>query len=374
MTLSQIITVLEAWAPPAYQESYDDCGLQVGRTDAEITGALVALDVTENVVEEAAERGCNLIIAHHPLLFKGIKRLSATGSETERILWQAVKHDISIYAIHTNLDNMVHGVNAMFAEKIGLNNTRILAPQEGTLLKLQTYVPATAAAQVREALFAAGGGAIGAYRECSFESAGKGSFRPLESANPAIGTAGGPREIVEEVKLEVLVPRHLQQPVLLALRKAHPYEEVAYELIPLVNTNEHQGAGMVGELTRALSPGDFLALLKEKLGTPCIRHTAPVSVREGSSEKAIQKVAICGGAGSFLLSNAIRAGADAFVTGDFKYHEFFGADGRLLIADVGHWESEQYTTDLIITQLRQKLPNFAAHPAKSQTNPVHYYF
>jgi putative NIF3 family GTP cyclohydrolase 1 type 2 len=195
----------------------------------------------------------------------------------------------------------------------------------------------------------------------------------LERANPAIGTAGGPREIVEEIKLEVLVPRHLQQSVLAALKQAHPYEEVAYDLLVLANTNEHQGAGMVGELLGPLSADAFLALLKEKLGTPCIRHTAPVCEEEGR-EKTIQRVAICGGAGSFLLSNAIRAGADAFVTGDFKYHEFFGADGRLLIADVGHWESEQYTTDLIITQLRQKLPNFAAHPAKSRTNPVHYYF
>ncbi len=369
MTFSQIITTLEAWAPPAYQESYDNCGLQVGRPDAKITGALVALDVTESVVAEAAERGCNLIIAHHPLLFKGIKRLRATGSEIERILWQAVKADISIYAIHTNLDNMAHGVNAELAMRIGLQNLRILAPQEGTLLKLQTYVPATAAAQVREALFAAGGGAIGAYRECSFESAGSGSFRPLEGANPAIGTAGGAREIVEELKLEVLVPKHLQQAIVSALRKSHPYEEVAYELIPLANTNEHQGAGMVGELAAPLPAKEFLALLKARLGTPCIRHTALPAGKD-----LIRKVAICGGAGSFLLSNAVGAGADAFVTGDFKYHEFFGADGKLLIADVGHWESEQYTTDLIIAQLRQKLPNFAAHPAKSQTNPIHYYF
>ncbi len=370
MRLHQIISVLEEWAPPAYQEDYDNSGLQVGITGAEITGALVALDVTEAVLAEAVARNCNLIIAHHPVLFKGIKRLNGNGSETERILWQAVKNDIAIYAIHTNLDNMAHGVNAALAGRLGLQNGRILAPQEATLLKLQTYVPAGAAGKVREALFAAGAGAIGNYRECSFEVTGTGGFRALEGASPAIGVAGGAREEVAEIKLEVLVPRHLQSQIVAALQQAHPYEEVAYELLSLVNANPQQGAGLIGDLEEALPANEFLALLKEKLGTPCIRHTAPLS----AGKKTIQRVAVCGGAGSFLLSHALRQGADAFVTGDFKYHEAFGSDGRILVADVGHWESEQFTTDLIVAQLRQKLPNFAAHPAETRTNPIHYYF
>ena len=369
MTLQQIISLLEDWAPPAYQEHYDNSGLQVGMLQAEITGALVALDVTEAVIAEAAARGCNLVIAHHPLLFKGLRRLNGNGSETERILWQAVKHDIAIYAIHTNLDNMAHGVNAMLAEKIGLTHTRILAPQEGTLLKLQTYVPTPNAASVRDALFAAGAGAIGNYRECSFEVAGSGGFRPLANAAPVIGTAGGAREIVAEIKLEVLVPLHLQHKIVAVLQEVHPYEEVAYELISLVNANPQQGTGMIGELKEALPANEFLAHLKSVSGTGCIRHTVLPA-----AEKKVQRVAICGGSGSFLLPHALREGADIFVTGDFKYHEFFGADGRIIIADLGHWESEQYTTDLIVAQLRQKLPNFAAHPAETRTNPVHYYF
>ncbi len=365
MLLSQIISHLEALAPPVYQESYDNSGLQVGISSAEIKGVLVALDITEAVLEEAETRDCNLVVAHHPLLFKGLKRIS-DGTAIERIVRRAIQRDIHLYAIHTNLDNMAHGVNKMLADKLGLQDARILIPQYDTLWKLQTYVPCDAAPKLLEALFAAGAGHIGAYSECSFQLEGMGNFRASADANPAIGTAGGARESVAETKVEVIVPKHAERQVIQALFSAHPYEEVAYDLLSLSNTNPHQGAGMIGILPQPESVEDFLQRIKNALHTGCIRYTLP-------RKKTIQKVAVCGGSGAGFLSHALRAGADAYVTADFKYHEFFEGEDHILIADVGHWESEQYTTELLVSYLQAKIPNFAVHPAGSITNPVRYF-
>lgn len=365
MKARDIISVIEQFAPLAYQEAYDNSGPQVGSADQEVTGVLFSFDITEAVLTEAMQRNCNMIVAHHPLIFSGLKKL--TGQHyVARTVQQAIKNDLLLYAAHTNLDNVRQGVNAEMATRLGLRNCTLLDMKMDTLSKLYTFVPEAAADKVREALFAAGAGEIGKYRECSFNTSGTGTFRPEANADPAIGTAGGPREEVSEIKVEVLVPRPLQRRVLKALFESHPYEEVAYEFIHLHNANQEIGSGMIGELPEGMETADFLKLLKEKWNTGCIRHTPPTG-------KPIQKVAICGGSGSFLLHKAIAAGADAFVTGDFKYHQFFDADGRILIADVGHYESEQFTPQLLHRLLQEKFPNFALLLADTNTNPVNYF-
>jgi len=338
ITVRQIIDAIEAEAPPIYQESYDNCGLQVGDPDDVVKGILISLDVTEAILEEAIERGCSMIVSHHPLIFFGLKKISGR-TYVERVVQKAIKNDISIYAAHTNLDNMFDGVNAKIAEKLGLVNTTILAPKTNTLSKLYTYAPVAYADKIRDALFAAGAGSIGFYNECSFNTVGTGTFRAHEDADPAIGEAGGARETVEEVKIEVIVEKHNERPVMQALWSNHPYEEVAYELVPLPNPNQQIGAGMVGVLPGPMEEWEFLAFLKKHMKTDCIRHTALLG-------KKITRVAVCGGAGSFLLKDAINAKADIFITGDFKYHQFFDAEGKIIIADIGHYESEQFTSEI----------------------------
>jgi dinuclear metal center YbgI/SA1388 family protein len=338
----------------------------VGDTGAAVTGVLLTLDVTEEVVAEAMANGCNMIVAHHPVIFGGLKRI-AGRTYVERVVRQAIRNDITIYAAHTNLDNMSEGVNARIASKLGLVNTAMLAPRRNTLSKLYTYAPADVAGRVRDALFAAGAGHISSYRECSFNTNGTGTFRAAAGANPAIGEAGGAREWVEEVKIEVIVEQHLEQKVLKALRESHIYEEVAYEIVPLPNPNQRIGAGLVGRLPEPMVEADFLAYLKTQMKADCIRHTA---LKGGN----IEKVAICGGSGSFLLKDAIGAGADVFITADFKYHQFFDAEGRIVIADIGHYESEQFTPEIFEELLREKFPTFAVLLSKLNTNPVKYYY
>ncbi len=366
MQVQDIIQAIEAYAPPAYQEGYDNSGLQIGDRQAEVKAVLISLDATEAVLDEAIQRGANMIVAHHPLLFSGLKQVSGRNY-IERIVMKAIKNDISIYACHTNLDNVRNGVNAKIAEKLGLLNTSILAPMGDSLFKLYTYAPVDTATSVRDAMFAAGAGEIGKYDECSFNTPGKGTFRPGQGANPAIGQAGGPREEVAEMKIEVLVDKGKFSQVLKALVAAHPYEEVAYEIIPITNVNQDLGAGIVGELTEAMEEAVFLQHIKDNMKAECIRHTALLG-------KKVKKVAVCGGSGSFLLKDAIRAGADIFITADFKYHQFFDADGKIVVADIGHYESEQYTSEIFLDIINRKFPNFATLLSNLSTNPVNYYF
>lgn len=359
------MAAIEAFAPTAYQEGYDNSGLQVGDVQAAVTGVLLTLDVTEEVLDEAIARRANMVVAHHPVIFSGLKRITGRNY-VERIVHKAIKNDIHIYAAHTNLDNVRGGVNAKIAEKLGLINTGILSVMANTLRKLYTYVPVNSLDKVRDALFAAGAGHIGKYSECSFGTEGKGTFRAAADANPVIGVAGGARETAEEVKLEVLIEKNNEGRVLKALFDNHPYEEVAYELVALENKNQQLGAGMLGYLPKPMTELEFLAYLKDKMQTGCIRHT---SLREVD----IKKVAICGGSGSFLLKDAIAAGADVFITGDYKYHQFFDAEGKIVITDIGHYESEQYTVEIFADIINRKFPNFAVLVSKTNTNPVKYY-
>ncbi|MEQ9441292.1 MAG: Nif3-like dinuclear metal center hexameric protein [Cyclobacteriaceae bacterium] len=362
--VQDVTAYLETIAPRSYQESYDNAGLLTGDPQAEVRGILVSLDAIESVLDEAIEEGCNLVVAHHPIIFRGLKSLTGRNY-VERTIIKAIKHDIALYAIHTNLDSVYNGVNAKIAEKLALQQTRVLAPKRQTLSKLTTFVPQKDAETVLNALSAAGAGHIGNYKNCSFQVSGTGTFQPNALANPHIGEAGK-LERVEEQRIEVIFPSHQTSSVLRALQAAHPYEEVAYYLHNLENENQEVGSGMIGQLPEALSAPDFLAYLKEQMDLPMIRHTA-------LPDRPVQTVAVCGGAGSFLLPSALRQQADAFVTADFKYHEFFDADGQLIIADIGHYESEVYTKELLRDFLCEKFVNFAIRLAKANTNPVFYF-
>ncbi|OQP47259.1 Nif3-like dinuclear metal center hexameric protein [Niastella yeongjuensis] len=364
MKIADIIALLEAVAPPSLQESYDNAGLLTGNPGWVCTGALCTLDATEEVVNEAIQRGCNLVVAHHPIIFGGLKKITGRNY-VEKTIITAIKNDIAIYAIHTNLDNVIDGVNGMMADKLGLKNRKILSPKEGTLKKLYTFVPVEQVEQVRAALFEAGGGHIGNYNECSFGAEGTGTFKGGEGTNPFVGQPGE-RHYEKELKMEVIFPAYLQNNLIRALRTAHPYEEVAYDVVNLANTHPEIGSGLVGELPEAMPEAAFLKQLKQAFDLPLIRHTA-------LSGKPVKKIALCGGAGSFLVSKALGVGADVYITGDMKYHEFFDANGRLIIADIGHFESEQFTIDLLAGVLQEKFPTFAVLKTALKTNPVHYF-
>jgi dinuclear metal center YbgI/SA1388 family protein len=364
MKISEVIAHLELLAPPSLQEDYDNAGLITGSRDWECSGLIVCLDSTEAVIGEAIAAGCNLIIAHHPIVFRGLKKLNGTNY-VERTIIQSIKNDIAIYAIHTNLDNVISGVNKQMADKLGLINRQVLAPGKGLLQKLHVFVPETHEEPVKAAMFGAGAGDIGNYSECSFSSAGTGTFKAGPGTKPFVG-AQGKRHLEAEKRVEVIFPAHLAGKVLTAMREAHPYEEVAYDLLSLVNVHPSVGAGLTGELPGVMPEKEFLALLKHAFGLELVRHT-PFTGRE------VSKVAVCGGAGSFLISKALNAAADVFVTSDIKYHEFFDADGRMVICDIGHYESEQFTVDLLFDVLREKFPNFAVLKTRVRTNPVHYF-
>lgn len=361
--IKDVASFLESWSPPSYQESYDNSGLLVGNPDAPVTGILVSIDCTEEVVREARSKGCNLVVSHHPVIFKGLRSLTGK-TYVERAVIEAIKNDIGLYAIHTNLDNIRTGVNSRIAERIGLKNTRVLRPKADTLSKLVTFIPPANLDQVLEALHQAGAGQIGNYKNCSFGTPGTGRFEPNADAKPHIGEQGKPEQ-VEEIRVELLLPTEQKAAVLKALRDHHPYEEVAYYLTRLENENQEAGAGMIGELNRPLEGREFLLHLKKALEAPIVRHTALTG-------HPIQTVAVCGGAGSFLLKEAIRKQADAFVSADFKYHEFFDSENKILIADVGHYESEQFTKHLIQEVLTKKFTTFASQFSATVTNPIRY--
>lgn len=364
MTIKELTDYLEKIAPVSYQEDYDNCGLIVGDANAEITSALVSLDVTLEVIEEAIAKKCNLIIAHHPLVFKGLKKLNGKNY-IEKSVIKAIKNDIAIYAIHTNLDNVTNGVNFKIAEKLNLQNVSILKPKSGTLMKLTVFCPIENTPRLQDAFYAAGAGEIGNYSNCSFKSTGIGSFKPNSVAAPVIGQ-NNKYEEVEENRIEVVFPAYFEGKILEAMRKNHMYEEVAYYLHKIENQNQGVGSGAIGNLPEAMTKSDFLAYLKKSMNLNVIRFT------ETKIEK-IKKVAVCGGVGSFLLSDAKNQGADAFVTADYKYHEFFDAENQIMIADIGHFESEVYTKDLIVEIISKKFTNFASYLSEIDTNPIKYY-
>ena len=363
MNVKSICELIEEVAPLALQESYDNAGLLVGDSQMEVTSALVCIDITDEVIDEALHKKCNLIISHHPLIFTGLKRITGQN-EVQRCVAKAIKNDIAIYAAHTNLDNVLEGVSGRMAEKIGLKNVRILQPKQNVLLKLVTYVPKIHSFAVREALFNAGAGQIGNYDLCSFNSDGTGTFKATKNAQPFVGKIDELHSEAE-TKIEVILPDYLKYKVLDALISSHPYEEPAYDFIPLRNAWNQVGAGVIGELEVAEDELKFLNRMKEIFNVPTIRHTQLLG-------KKIKRIAVCGGSGSSFLNDAILAKADVFISGDFKYHEFFEADNRILIADIGHFESEQFTKDIFFEIITKKMPTFAVQISDSKTNPINY--
>lgn len=364
MKIKEIISHLEEFAPLSLQESYDNAGLIIGHPDEEVSQALICLDITENSLDEAIQNNCQLIISHHPVIFKGLKKI--TGSNlVERLVLKAIKNNISIYAIHTNLDNVLEGVNAKIAEKLCLKNNKILQSRKGLLKKLVTFCPLEQSEKVRNALFKAGAGSIGNYDSCSFNTEGKGTFRANEKANPFVGEKNSLHTEIED-RIETIFPSYKESAVLKSLFMTHPYEEVAYDIYPLDNEFANVGSGIIGELEKGITEEDFLKKLKLEFKTGSIRHSELLN-------KKIKKVAICGGSGSFLIQSAMMAGADVFVSADIKYHDFFEADGNILITDIGHFESEQFTKELICSILTKKIPTFALRISEIETNPVKYF-
>jgi dinuclear metal center YbgI/SA1388 family protein len=363
MLIKDITAYLESIAPLPKQESYDNSGLIIGDKNTAVSKALLTLDCTEAVVDEAIKEKCGLIIAHHPIVFSGLKKLNGK-TYVERTVMKAIKHDIAIYAIHTNYDNVLHGVNAIICDKLGIVDYSILAPKPGLLKKLYTFIPPADYDRVRQALFDAGAGHIGHYSETSFNTTGHGTFSGDEQSHPAIGKPGK-REQVEEGKLEVIYPAHIEVALIAALLKAHPYEEVAYDIIPLGNKLATAGSGMIGRLSKPMDEPAFLKKVKKVFAAGAVKHTPLLG-------KTVETVAVCGGSGRFLLPDAINAGAGVYITSDVKYHEFFDAEGKIVLADVGHYESEQFTPALLFSQLSKKFPTFAFLLSKVYTNPVNY--
>ena len=363
MKIKDIIQFLETIAPLNYQENYDNSGLIVGNRENEVTSALVCLDSTEEVVDEAIENGCNLIIAHHPIIFSGIMKLTETN-HVERTIIKAIKNNIAIYAIHTNLDNVIGGVNSKIADLLDLKNQKILSPKRDSLRKLVVYVPKENVEELKESLFNVGAGKIGNYKNCSFQTYGEGTFLPLDKAIPNVGI-NGVQETVEEVKIELVYPKEIEITLINEMKKTHPYEEVSYQIYLLENVFQDVGSGIVGELDNEISSIEFLHKLKSVMKTDCIRYTEIV-------KDTIKRVAICGGSGSFLLNKAKSVHSDIFISSDFKYHEFFNAENDLIIADIGHYESEQFTKDLIYDLLINNFSKFAVLLSKVNTNPINY--
>ncbi|HRD58942.1 MAG TPA: Nif3-like dinuclear metal center hexameric protein [Ferruginibacter sp.] len=364
MQIKEIISVLEQYAPPALQETYDNAGLITGNSIWECTGIIVSLDATEEIVQEAIDKKCNLIVAHHPIIFKGLKKITGKNY-VEKTIIHAIKNDIAIFAIHTNLDNVIHGVNGKIADLLGLVNRKILAPKIGLLQKLSVFVPFKEKDKLQNALFNAGAGNIGNYSECSFSTEGIGSFKAGIKANPHLGEIGQ-RHLEPEIKLEVIFPQWLQSKIVDAMQLNHPYEEVAYDIYLLLNNYQHAGSGIIGELPEEVTEEEMLQKLKSIFKTGLVKHTKLLG-------NPLKKIALCGGAGSFLTETALAAGADMFITADVKYHEFFDAEGKLVLADIGHYESEQFTIELLFDILREKFPNFAVLKTGVNTNPVWYY-
>ncbi len=363
MKLSQIIAVLEQMAPLAYAEDFDNVGLLVGNQEADISGILVCHDALETVIDEAIQKKCNLIVCFHPILFSGLKKITGRNY-VERAVIKAIKNNISIYAVHTALDNHRQGVNQIFCDALGLKNTKILIPKENFIQKLITYTIPENHSKLLNALFKAGAGNIGNYENCSFNTSGSGTYQGNEFSNPTIGE----REIfttTEEIKIEVTFEKHMQTSILKALFNNHIYEEVAYEIYDLKNLHQNIGLGMIGELENSLDEKSFLYFVKDKMQAEGIRHTAFL-------EQKISKIAVLGGSGSFAIQAAIRSGAEAFITSDLKYHQFYEAENKILLVDIGHFESERYTKNYIVDYLTKKIPNFAIIFSEQNTNPVKY--
>ncbi|MDR1984952.1 MAG: Nif3-like dinuclear metal center hexameric protein [Prevotellaceae bacterium] len=363
MKIKDVIQCIEDYAPLCYQEDFDNSGLIVGNAETETNSALLCVDITEEIIDEAISKKINFIISHHPVVFSGLKKITGQTS-TQRIVAKAIKHDIALYAAHTNMDNIAGGVNTKICEKLNLTDCKILSPRKNELVKIAVYVPELYAEKIRNAMFDAGAGNIGAYSDCSFCTKGKGTFKAGENTKPFTGEKGK-LHVEDEIKIEMIAPKNNLSEIKKAILKNHPYEEVAYDIYNVDNKYENAGSGMIGTLPKPMTHDEFYEMIKNVFSLKIIRSTKPVS-------KTISRVAVCGGAGSFLLHDAIANQADIFVSGDFKYHQFFDAENKITIADIGHFESEQFTTEIFCDIIKKNLSNFAAQIAEKNINPIIY--
>jgi dinuclear metal center YbgI/SA1388 family protein len=363
ITVSQVASIIESFSPLGLQENYDNAGLAIGSPSTEVKGILIALDVTPEIADEAIATGCNLIIAHHPIIFNGLKRITG-ATLTERIVIKAIQNDIAIYAAHTNLDSVWGGVSHKMAEKLNLSNIKVLSPANNQLAKLVTFAPTSAAQKVRQALFDSGAGNIGNYDSCSYNTEGQGTFRGSESTNPFVGEKGE-LHFEPETRIEVIVPKPIISKVVAALKSVHPYEEVAFDIYPLENKNPKAGLGVIGSLQEPLNSDEFLQHVKTIFNCTQIKHSNIV-------KHQVKKIALCGGSGFSLLNNAISQNADIFITADIKYHGFFETENKILLVDIGHYESELFAIDIFYELLTKNLPTFAIRKTSLNTNPINY--
>lgn len=363
MQIAELVSFLNQFAPLKLQESYDNCGLLLGDSSLELKSVLTSIDITNAVVDEAIQLGCNFILAHHPFIFQGLKQITPE-SETGKIIFKAIENKVSIFAMHTNLDSLEYGVNHKICQKLGLLNCQILKPSLNQLSKLVTYVPTDHLEKIQHAVFEAGAGHIGNYDQCSFNIDGTGTFRGLEGSNPFVGEKGK-KHFEKETRFETIFPAFLKNKIINALLKNHPYEEVAYDIYKLENSYTKTGMGMIGYLKNETDELTFLKQVKNIFECKNIKYTPLL-------HKKIKKIAVCGGSGSFLIHDAITAGADIFITSDLKYHQFFDAENKMVIADIGHWESEHFTNEIFYEIVTKKFPTFAVHISKVKTNPINY--
>jgi len=363
MTVKEVTNYIEELAPLSDAEDFDNVGLLVGDYNTEVTGVLVTLDTLEEVLDEAIENKCNLIVSFHPIIFSGLKKLNG-NNYVERVVIKAIQNNIAIYTMHTALDNAFEGVSAKMCEVLGLQNKKVLIPKKNTLQKLTTYIPVNDVEKLRAGLFEAGAGHIGNYSHCSFNSPGTGTYKGNEDSNPSHGEKGAEHHEAE-IMVSVVFEKHLENNILSALKQHHPYEEVAFEIISLENTHPYKGMGMVGELAQPSDAATFLNKVKDIFNCGNIRHSKLIN-------KPIKKVALLGGSGSFAIEQAKRIGADIYISSDFKYHDFYKAENELILADIGHFESEQFTKNLLVAHLSKKITKFAVILSNTRTNPIYY--
>ncbi|WP_296635617.1 Nif3-like dinuclear metal center hexameric protein [Polaribacter sp.] len=363
MTIKNVTDYIEKLAPLNYAESFDNVGLLVGNPNTKITNVLVCLDTLEETVDEAIAKKCNLIVSFHPIIFNGLKKITGTNY-VERVVLKAIKNNISIYATHTALDNSKDGVSSKICDVLGLKNKTVLIPKKGIIKKLTTYIPKEQASFVREALFKVNKNNLGNYSDASFNVLGKGTFKGNGKSTPTYGEKNK-LHTEEEIKLTLLFESKDEFTILKTLKEKHPYEEVAYEVTTIDNIHQEIGMGMIGEFKKEMDEKKFLNYLKKTMKTNCVRHSEFLG-------KNIKKVAVLGGAGSFAIDTAKRVGADAYISADFKYHDFFKAEKSILLADIGHYESEQFTKNLLVDYLTKKFSNFAVILSEKSTNPIYY--
>ena len=363
MKIQEVVTYLDNLIPLGFQESYDNAGLQVGNPDSEVRGVLISIDLTPAVIEEAKEKGCNLIVTHHPFIFSGIKKIN-NATPTGKMVYELIRSDIAVYSSHTNLDKMNTGVSAILADHLGLSDLRVLVPEENSLKQLVVYCPKAESSSLRDALYAAGAGNIGNYRHCSYSVLGNGTFEPLMGANPFVGSVGN-ETVTEEERVEMIYPKALEKAVIKSLKANHPYEEPAYSLLPLTNVNAYMGFGMIGQLSESQDVVPFLKKVKNILELPLVRHSALCFDK-------VKTVAVCGGAGASFIDVAVTQKADIYLTGDLKYHDFQKASGRIVIADIGHYESERFAKEYFYEKISKKFSTFAVQVSSENTNYVSY--